>query len=63
MKQRATRNQMKIRVEKEQYQNRYDFWSKINFMFRLESFKTMQELEKDNEIKSIDYQVLKDLTS
>ena len=62
MQQRATRKQMQDRREKEAYQRRYDFWKEMDMMFRLISFKHIQELEKDNEVKSLEYQVLDELT-
>ncbi len=62
MKTHATRKQMEIRAEEAEFKKQYAFWSTLPFNFRVVSFNAQKELEQDNEVKSITYRVLADLT-
>ena len=61
-KTRRNRIQMKKAKEEENFQKQYNFWKTMSFPFRLASFKTIKELEKDRKDKSITYRVLEKLT-
>jgi hypothetical protein len=58
----TTRKQMQIRRDKEAYKARYDFWIKFDFQMRYASFKLLEESEKDNIEKSVEHQVLFEVT-
>ena len=62
MKQRATKKQMEMRRQQAEYKKQYDFWNTLPYEFRLSSFIQLKKEEQNNEIKSLLYKVLENLT-
>ena len=62
MKQRATKKQMEMRRQQAEYKKQYDFWSTLPYTFILSSFIQLKKEEQNNEIKSLLYKVLENLT-
>ena len=53
---------MKIRRVQEEFESEYAYWSKLPFMFRVVSFRAMQDIEAGREVKTIAYRVLEKLS-
>ncbi len=52
-KQRRSRKQMEMHREEEAVKKQYEYWSKMNYVSRLQSYEYMKEMEKDKKVKSI----------
>ena len=52
-KQRRSRKQMEMHREKEAIKEQYEYWVKMDYIFRLESYEHMKEMEKDKKVKSV----------
>ncbi len=44
---------MEMAREEEQVKKQYEYWSKMNYVARLQSYEYMKEMEKDKKVKSI----------
>lgn len=52
-KQRRSRKQMEMHREKEAIKEQYEYWSKMDYLPRLQSYEYMKEMEKDKKVKSV----------
>jgi hypothetical protein len=44
---------MEMHREKEAIKEQYEYWVKMDYIFRLESYEHMKEMEKDKKVKSV----------